>query len=125
MGGDAIPEMGKTVGGEVLKSRLQFWPFPQRDVKWASAISAWTLGSSQGWDVDFIVIGMGWQAEPWASMRSPGRIRISRKACKFQVWRRRLQQRKLTKVREGISKGGRQVDTDKGRAANHKGTVWD
>lgn len=39
VGSDAIPEMAKTVGGEVLKSRVQFGPFPgwgrdpQKDVR--------------------------------------------------------------------------------------------
>lgn len=39
MGSDAIPEMGKTVGGEVLKSKVQFGLFPvwgrdpQKDVR--------------------------------------------------------------------------------------------
>ena len=27
MGGDALPEIGKTIGRQVLKSRVQFWPF--------------------------------------------------------------------------------------------------
>lgn len=81
MGGDAIPEMGKSVRGEVLKSRVWFWLFPvwgrdqQRDVGQGFSWKCLDSGS-QGWDVDLVIIGVGWHSEPCISMISPWRVYI-------------------------------------------------
>lgn len=57
MGSNAIPEMGKTVGGEVLKSKVQFEPFlvwgidPQKKKKscvGASAVKCLYFGEKLG-----------------------------------------------------------------------------